>query len=113
MKIRLYVCVLACVLAFSIMAPGMGSSQQNASKLKSVTGIVSTVDAVGSVIVVLVNNEQVPFTVDKKAKIQRGTDAIFLDDINQSDSVTLRYYVSADGTPIVTSIIDSNLANDF
>lgn len=113
MKIRLYVCVLACVLAFFIMAPSMVSSQQNASKLQSVDGVVSAVDSVGSILVVLVGNEQVRFIVDKKAIIQRGTDTIFLDDINQSDSVTLRYYVSADGTPIATSIVDSNLSNDF
>lgn len=109
MKIWLYVCVLA----FSIMAPSMGISQQDAPRLQSVDGIVSTVDAVGSMIVVLVNNKQVPFTVDKKAKIQRGTDSIYLDDVNQGDAVTLRYYMSPDGTPMVTSIIDSNLANAF
>ncbi len=105
----------ACVLALSMMVSSMGICQQNVSKLQSVHGIVSTVDSVGSILVLQVNNqnEMVRFTVDKEAKIQRGSDDIFLDDILQGDPVTLRYYEFPDGTLMVTSIIDSNLANDF
>jgi len=109
-----------CVLAFSIIVPSAGSSQvggsqQNASRLQTVAGIVSTVDSVGSTLVINVSNqnEAARFIVDQGVKIHRGSEDVFLDDIQQGDLVTLRYYETPDGTARVTSMVDSNLANDF
>lgn len=108
---KIWICV--CMLALSVMVPSLGFCQQNASKLQSAQGIVSEVDSVGSLLVILVNNDQVRFTVDSGAKIQQGTDNIFLEDIEQGDPVTVRYYESPDGTLRITTIIDNNIAGDF
>lgn len=108
-----WLCV--CVLTLSMVAAGLGICQQNASSLRSVQGIVSEVDSVGSLLVILTNNnsDQVRFTVDSGAKIQQGTDNIFLEDVEQGDPVTVKYYESPDGTLRTPMIIDSNVAGDF
>lgn len=101
------------VLILSIATAGTALGQQVVSQLQTAQGLVSEVDSVGSILVILIGSDQVRFSVDSGARIEQGSDNIFLEDIEQGDPVSVRYYEAPDGTRRITSIIDSNLGGDF
>jgi hypothetical protein len=76
-------------------------------------GVVSEVDSVGSFLIIFDGNEQIRFSVDQSARIQRGTENIMLDDLESNDTVTVEYYKTADGALRAVSIVDNNIISDF
>jgi len=76
-------------------------------------GTVDQVDSVGSTLVIMVVDQEMLFVVPDDVKIRRGSDEIFLDDIEQGDNITVEYYRTSDGQLKATSITDTNLINEF
>ena len=76
-------------------------------------GTVDEVDPVGGVLAILVDGAEMVFSVPADLKIKQGVDQVSLEDIDQSDSLTVEYYRTGDGQLKVTSITDTNLGNEW
>jgi hypothetical protein len=70
----------------------------------TITGTVTKIDAVGSIIEVQTNEGQMAFSVPDDAIITEGTKKIGLMEIEQTDSVTIQYYSPSPGKFVVSSI---------
>jgi len=88
------------------------------NRVEEVSGSVSEINAIGSLIVVnglttRGNMEQMRLKVPDNAKITQGTEDIKLEDIDVGDSVTIRYTIDrSSGELRVIDIVNNNLANN-
>ncbi len=83
-----------------------------AEETKTISGYIAEIDDVGSKLIVNTGTEAMPFVVADDASITRGTEDISLTEIEINDPVTINYHINSDGKNEITSIIDSNLANE-
>lgn len=77
-------------------------------QLMTVSGIVSMVDSVGSIIEVDTGEGKMAFTVPDDASITQGTQNIGLMDIDTNYPVTIEYYSPSPGKFVVVSITYNN-----
>ena len=79
-------------------------------QIETIDGTVNKVDAVGNTIVVKTGDRQMAFSVAVDAKINRGDENIKLQDVEETDSVTVLYYSPSSGTYVAVSIADNSRA---
>ena len=108
-KFKLFALVLL-VLAFT--SP-FGYSQENAENrdTQTISATVESVDYVGSSIHVKTDNSEVTLFVTDESVITKGNENIELQELGNSDPVTVKYYTSSEGKNIVVSIADNKSAS--
>lgn len=111
--IKIWPCI--CVLVISLMAPDMGFCQQkqNTPKTQSRQGVVTQVDAKGSLLVIFDGSVELRFAVDRATRIQRGKDSITLNDLELDNTVTVEYYKLPFGSLKAVSITDDEVIFNF
>lgn len=110
---KIWLCLFC--LAVSLFIPGISFCQEAQGDIEthSRQGVVSEVDSVGSSLIIFDGSEQIRFSVDQSARIQRGTENIMLDDLESNDAVTVEYYKSPSGVLKAVSVVDNNIISDF
>lgn len=98
---------LACTATFAYCQEKTANRQ-----ISTINGTLTNVDFVGSTIVVKTNNEQITFSVPTDAIITRGMEKLGIEDLEETDSVTIQYYSPSTGQYSVVSIVDNNLAEE-
>jgi len=103
------------MLMISLLTPGMIFCQQEQAlpETRAKEGVVTDIDSIGSILVIFDGMQELRFSVDQGARIQRGTENIMLDDLESNDTVTVEYYKSADGALKAVAITDNNVAASF
>jgi len=101
-KIKMVVLLLS-ILAFTASL-AYCQEKVDTRRIMTIVGSASKVDAVGSIIEVETNGEQMAFTVPSDASITEGTKKIGLMEIEASDPVTIQYYSPSSGKFVVVSI---------
>ena len=85
------------------------SEAQEANKqTRSADGLVSQIDWVGSKLVVDVGGDEMTFVVEDDVKVQRGTDELSVNDLDQSDAITVYYYDNGAAGLKVVRITDNS-----
>jgi hypothetical protein len=79
-------------------------------KIETVDGTVTNVDFEANTIVVDTDGREMAFSVANDTKISRGEKSIKLQDIEETDSVTVFYYSPSVGTYVAVSIADNSRA---
>ena len=105
--------IIIALLAVALMVTfAYGQEKTVNSQISTVNGTLTNVDFVGSNIVVKTSNEQMTFSVPKDAIITRGMEKLGIEDLEETDSVTIQYYSLSPGQYSVVSIVDNNLAEE-
>ncbi|MDD5195868.1 MAG: hypothetical protein PHQ96_09395 [Candidatus Omnitrophica bacterium] len=106
--------VIVFVLLLLICLPAFAYDQEKVEtrQIITISGTVTKVDFVGNLIVVKAGTEEIPISVPPNTVLYRGTEKIGLADLEESDFVTIEYYISSPGRYEAVSIVDNNLGNE-
>jgi hypothetical protein len=111
-KIKLAVIFLGfAVLSTPVFADDSADSASAPAvpEVRSVSGIISELDFVGSKVTINVNETQITFSVSEKTKIFRGPKAIGFVDLAENDPLTVEYFESEPLVFQAVAISDNNL----
>jgi len=101
--------IIFVLLLLTLMAPVAYCQEKPESlQIKNIAGTVLSTDSAGNTISIQTDDQrQMAFYVPDKAIITQETHNIGLMDIEKSDSVTMRYYISPSSQYTVVSIVDN------
>jgi len=100
--------VVICLFMGISMVSAAWAQEKPEHLIKSITGTVTSTDAVGNIISIRTEDrQQMSFVVPDKANITQQTKTIGLMDIGKSDSVNIQYYQGLSSKYFVVSIIDN------
>ena len=94
---------IACMATFAY-----GQEKVENRQLSTVSGTLTAVDSVGNIIVVKIDDKLMAFSVPDDAMITAGAEKISVEDLEDTDSVTIQYYSPSPGQYVAVSIMDNN-----
>ena len=93
--------IVYCLLAiFFLSVPSFAQDSSEGNAMKVIDGTITSVDWVGSVMVV----NGIRMTVSSDVKIYKGSDLIALEDLKPGDGIAVTYYDDPPGTHNAVSI---------
>lgn len=112
MKKSIFLSVFVMILAI-YARPCYSQQESQEVQKQNVIGTVVSTDPVASKIVLSSSDGDIVLYVSDNTLINRGEDAITLDDIDIGDTLTIDYCNNSSGELEASNIVDSNMGNDF
>jgi len=92
---KLQIVLLGIALSVSVLIPHYAAGQQAQPQpcdIKTVSGRVVSLDWVASVLIIYIGGDELSLVISKDTIFRKGADQISFSDINQSDSVSVKYF---------------------